>query len=220
MAEGLRVYVSPSPTHVLGPDHQGMCAASWKPHRVTPMVPKEDGGTLRSAATLYGKPYVFIYDVLAHFLAGDEDLCIVTNSDIELRDPEGLLMRYAEQARTGIVIANRHDHNGDYQGQVYPHGFDVFILNRAFVESLPPSLFCLGQTWWDYWLPYRAIRQGLPLTIVREPLFWHHRHVQQHNGKQWERMTEHFTWIENYPKRKSASQVTAEVYQLIRRHAK
>jgi hypothetical protein len=196
-----------------------MCAASWKPHHVTPMVPQEDGGTMRSAARLYGKPYIFIDDVFADFLASGEEVCIITNSDIQLNDPSALLRGYIEKARTSVVISNRQDHNGDYQGKTYPHGFDVFIVNRSFVETLPPTLFCLGQTWWDYWLPYRAIKQGIPLTLVKEPLFWHHRHEQQHSGEQWRRMTEHFCWVEGY-KNKAPNQVTGEVYQLIRRNAR
>jgi hypothetical protein len=220
MAEDLRVYTSPAPSHVLGPGHQAMCFDSWGKYNRVQMVPREDGGSLSSASALYGKPYVFIDDVFADFLASGQEVCVITNSDIELRDPGGILDRYIQQAKTSVVLSNRQDHNGDYIPHLYPHGFDVFILNRAFVESLPPTLFCLGQTWWDYWLPYRAIKQGVPLTLIKEPIFWHHRHTQQHNGKQWERMTEHFTWIEEYRKNKSASQVTSEVYQLIRRHAK
>jgi hypothetical protein len=220
MAEDLRVYTSPAPTHVLGPEHQAMCFHSWDRFKRVQMVPKEDGGTLRSAAKVYGRPFVFIDDVFADFLNSAQEVCIITNSDIELRDPANVLDKYIEQAKTGIVIANRQDHNGDYNAHQYPHGFDVFIVNRAFIESLPPSMFCLGQTWWDYWLPYRAIKQGLPLTIVKEPIFWHHRHAQQHDGKQWERMTEHFKFMEGYNIRKTASQATAEVYHLIRRHAK
>lgn len=220
MAESLRVYVSPSPTHALGADHQAMCSASWKPLPTVQVKPKEDGGSLRSGARLFGRPYVFIDDIFKEFLATKDELCIITNSDIELRDPANTLASYFDKAREGIVIANRQDHNGDYIPHVYPHGFDVFILNRAFVESLPPSLFCLGQTWWDYWLPWRAIKQGVPLHKVKEPIFWHHRHPQQHNGKQWERMTEHFQWIEDSFKGQKSQYITNKVYTEIQRHAK
>lgn len=218
MAEGVTVYTCPAPSHVLGAQYQGMCAASWAKYRHVHLASAEEGGTLaRSAKALYGKPYVFIEDIFAHFLASDADRCIITNSDIELRDDGGALEAYL--AHDGIVIANRQDHNGDYRGQTYLHGFDLFILTRQFVQSLPPSLFCIGQTWWDYWLPYRAIKQGIPIRIIKEPILWHHRHEQQHNGAQWARMTEHFCWVEGY-KAKSPSNVTAEVYQLIRRHAR
>jgi hypothetical protein len=218
MAEGVTLYTCPAPTHILGIEHQAMCAASWGDYHHIHMVPKEDGGTLRSAKAIYGKPYVFLNDILSHFLDSNADRCIITNSDIELRDPDGHLSKYLDM--DGVVVANRQDHNGDYIGQVYPHGYDLFILPRSFVESLPPTLFCIGQTWWDYWLPYRAIKQGVPLHMVTEPILWHHRHEQQHSGEQWRRMTDHFMWLEKYTKAKAPNQVTSEVYQLIKRHAR
>ena len=134
---------------------------------------------------------------------------------------------YKRQSEKGLVFSNRYDHNGDNMNPTrYDFGFDAFIIHRKFFDVLPQSMFAMGQTWWDYWIPYRFIKAGIPIELIKEPIFLHHRHQNQYDQKEWERMTEHFVWIERYGQQpyvsngRNAQRVTNEVYRLIRANAR
>jgi len=179
----------------------------------------------RASSCLFKAPYAPISAMIDLAIERGAETCILVNSDIEIRDPGSALSTYIEMAKDGLVIANRHDHNGDGMNPTrYEHGFDVFIINRRFFGLIPQTLFVMGRTCWDYWLPWRFIKAGVPVGVVSEPIFLHHRHPVQYDQKEWERMTEHFVWVERYPMRgrtmsgRVAQQITNDVYQQIRRH--
>ena len=69
-------------------------------------------------------------------------------------------------------------------------------------------------------MPYRFIQSRLPIELVKEPIFLHHRHKVQYDQREWERMTEHFIWMERYQGRRGPQQTTNEVYRMIRQHAR
>lgn len=166
------------------------------------------------------RPYVMLSAMIDHARSENLERAFIVNSDIEIADPDGRLQHYLSLSETGLVFANRHDHNGDGANPTrYDFGFDAFIIHRKFYDLIPRSMFCMGQTWWDYWIPYRFIRSGVPVHLVKEPLFLHHRHPVQYNAKEWAHMTDHFTWIEGLPKTRNPQAVTNEVYRTIRRHA-
>ena len=77
-------------------------------------------------------------------------------------------------------------------------GFDVFIINRIVLPATPVRHG--GRTWWDYWVPWRFHwNPASPSNFVNEPIFLHHRHPGAIRPKEWERMTEHFAWVEGHP---------------------
>lgn len=221
----MQILTSISPKHH-NADAQRIAIDSWIEHGYRPVSFNRAGEineadypgvlfthTRATSRGLFKAPYVFI----SEFIEQANDYAIIINSDISLSGPIDHLV---ERSEKGLVFANRHDHNGDFKTPViYEHGFDAFIIHRKFFDVLPRSLFCMGQTWWDYWIPYRFIMANLPIELVREPLFLHHRHPIQYDVKEWQRMTEHFVWMEGYPKGRSAQSVTNEVYKMIKRHA-
>lgn len=181
--------------------------------------------TQRTGAGSFKAPYVSISAMIDHARESGKDYCILANSDIVLASPEQLEENMAA-ASLGMLIANRHDHNGDFQNPtIYKYGFDVFVIHRELLSDIPQSLFVMGQTWWDYWLPWRFIKLGHTVTIMTTPAFMHHRHPVQYDQKEWERMTEHFVWMERYPMRgqpmtgRLAQRITNDVYKHIMRHS-
>ena len=216
------VYTTLSPTHVLG-DEQQRCLRSWmdagyhttcvQAYSDTVDVPKGARRVDVEPSKGYRRPYIYLDSLVHQALEDGVDYAIITNSDIELRDPSGILKGYLGDYMT---IANRIDYKGDHKGQVYPFGFDLFIIPRSFLEKIPKSLFVIGQTWWDYWLPYIAIKSGLPLRMAKEPILWHREHPQQHDSNEWERMTELFVWMEQVHKGRKPHDVTRMVYQQIK----
>jgi len=177
--------------------------------------------TTRTGSILFKAPYALISAMVDYAREAGEDRVLLINSDIVMHDPRGDLSKYQEDM-DAVVIANRHDHDGDGSRiSRYDYGFDAFLLSKQHFDLFPQTLFAMGQTWWDYWIPYRFIKAGVRVVTVKEPLFLHKRHRVQYDQKEWERMTQHFIWVENWTSpRKAPQQVTNEVYRFIRQHAR
>jgi hypothetical protein len=190
------VYTSIAPVHILG-DEQQRCARSWmdagyayttvngpQDHITVP-----DGGRRVDVqpSTIYRKPYIFLDDIFAQALKDRVDVAIITNSDIELL---GDITDHIAQAKDGMVIGRRINHPGIVgKGKPEQYGIDVFIVPRSILMKIPRSLFVLGQTWWDYWLPFWAIRSGLKVSMVKPGKYGHREHKTQWSYEEWERMT-------------------------------
>jgi hypothetical protein len=223
------LYTSISPTHVLG-DIQQQCARSWMDAGIDYTtvnacgedITVPDGAraidTTANARHLYGKPYIFIDDLLDIARADDVGIAIITNSDIELI---GDITPYL--SGDAVYIGNRLDHDGDTaKGSTYPHGFDLFIIPRKYIDLIPQTLFVLGQTWWDYYVPWVLMQANAPLRRVPDGTIAHRRHAMQYNTASWERMTEHFKYVAHDKafRHMSPSGLTNHIFKLITKYAR
>jgi hypothetical protein len=201
------VYTSISPTHALG-DIQQHAAMSWikagipyttmnsygeqavVPEGARAIVTNQDG------RDLYGKPYIFIDDMLELADRDEVDVAIITNSDIELI---GDITAHLEAAKYHMVISRRIEYTtSPKDGKVYPYGIDLFMIPRRMLKFWPRSQFVLGQTWWDYWLPYWAILKKERVFMVQRPAIAHKAHKIQHSPEQWHRQTALFQFLTSY----------------------
>lgn len=172
----------------------------------------------RTADGLFKRPYVPISAFIDYAKSKDIEQVMIINSDIVLKDGHGDINKYLDWCDNGLVIANREDHEGAFDNGVrYMHGFDVFVVHSKHYGLIPQTLFCMGQTWWDYWLPFRFIKNKVPVTCVKEPIFYHQSHDVQYDSIEWSRMTKHFQWVEGYSDG-NPQKTTAEVYKFIRQN--
>jgi hypothetical protein len=175
----------------------------------------------RTMEGLFKAPYVPISAFIDYAKEKALESVMLINSDIVIKDNSGNLTKYFDWSVNGLVIANREDHNGDFAPSVrYQLGFDAFIVHSKFYPVICQSMFSMGQTWWDYWLPYRFIKQGKDVVYVREAIFYHQRHAVQYDHNEWAFMTRYFQWVEGYRERITPQQATSEVYQFIRKNIK
>lgn len=164
----------------------------------------------KTAHRLYKRPYIFISTLIDYAEANDIEAIMIINSDIVLN---GDVSEHFAQCETGLVFANRCDHNGDFMNPTrYRNGFDVFFIHSKYYGILPHSLFAMGQTWWDYWVPFRFIKMGLRIHLITDCLFLHARHGVQYDAAEWVRMTEHFQWIEGYMPKARPQEVNNRVF--------
>ena len=146
----------------------------------------------RDARADCGKPLVYLNDVVAFLGSRGSPVCGLINSDIHLRATPDTVGYLLQEAKNSMVLASRTDVKtlADTTGEIYKFGFDVFLFDRAILETLPPTEFCLGQPWWDYWLASRFINspQGAPcrfsLKLVAFPFAVHVKHEKywDHSG--------------------------------------
>ena len=148
-----------------------------------------------------GKPLVYLNDVVAFLRSRGSPICGLINSDIHLRAAPETVQFLLREAGNSMVIANRIDVStlDDAAGEIYKFGFDAFLFDRAVLETLPATEFCLGQPWWDYWLASRFINspQSAPcrfsLKMVAFPFAVHVKHEKYWDqGGNYEKYGLHF----------------------------
>lgn len=135
----------------------------------------------RDARGKYGKPYVYFDDFLAYFRECGDPVCGIVNSDVHLLSEYALPAFFAGEAKDGLVFGSRIDVKslGQRQGSMYHAGFDFFFFDRKLLELYPAEEFCIGQPWWDYWLPLMALNRGVPVKRLMTPVAFHLKHPVQ-----------------------------------------
>jgi hypothetical protein len=134
----------------------------------------------RDARAECGKPLVYLNDVFAFLRQSGTPVCGVINSDIHLRATPATIRHLLDEAKDSLVFANRVDVDTleSTTGEVFSRGFDVFFFDRAITKYLPLTRFCLGQPWWDYWLPSCMFKvPSIRLKLLAFPLALHVRHA-------------------------------------------
>lgn len=139
-----------------------------------------------------GKPLVYLNDVIEYLRANGTPVCGLINSDIHLRATPEMMGYLIDQAKGSMVICNRTDIDALDQdaGEFYKFGFDVFFFDKAILDILTPTEFCLGQPWWDYWLAAHFMQspQAAPskfsFKLASFPFAVHVKHDKQwdHSG--------------------------------------
>ena len=178
-------------------------------------------------------PYVPISALIDYAKEHDLEQVMLINSDIVLRDEANEFDKYWERAVNGLVVAIRQNHDGTFVNRSKePYGIDVFVINHLYYHLIPQSMFCMGQTWWDHWIPYRFIKSNNNVFEVKEALFFHQTHELQWDWGGWAKMAEYFIWTENiqelYPrlikrnfnKNNYLRQISGEIYAMIKKNIK
>lgn len=149
--------------------------------------------TVRTMEKTYGRPHVNISAIIdaCKEMQGDE-FCII-NSDIELTESVSLA-NVSKEILNNLVIANRINHNGDYKGNTYLAGFDVFFIHRRFLDLFPQSMHAMGMTFVDYFIPYTATQNGVQVVIIEQPFAYHLNHAAQYSKDMWLKSGRFFLW--------------------------
>ena len=226
----MTLYTSLSPNPAAA-EIQRACVQSWLDHGhdvvcvqghdddVSASLPSGSNGAdvLYVKPTIAGKrrrPYVSLDSILDVFLASGEPHCALINGDIAIDDPAGLIE--ASVATGSLICGRRWDHNGDRANPVeFTSGYDLFVLHREHALAVPRSLFVLGQTWWDYWLPWSCSVAGHRLNTFPEPVIYHKRHPLNYDNTDWLRMTQHFCWLTHRANMSQPQRVSGEIHAAI-----
>lgn len=135
----------------------------------------------RDARAECGRPLVYLDDVFAFLKHSGSNICGLVNSDIHLRADAATIRYVVAEARGSFLMACRTDVDTleERTGEVFKHGIDVFLFDREILDLVPSSKFCLGQPWWDYWLPscILGMQKQIPLKLVTFPFVAHIRHA-------------------------------------------
>lgn len=143
--------------------------------------------TIRTNEVLFKRPYVLISAIIDHLKTiQDEDYFLIINSDIIIKDSGKTTEYLKETSEKCVIIINRCDFNDDLNShKMYEQGFDGFFINKKWLNIFPQSVLCLGQCFWDFWLPYQCVLSGTPIYKLKEPYIYHKRHDIQYSSDDW-----------------------------------
>lgn len=142
----------------------------------------------------FKRPYVRINAVLDWAKDQSENHFCIINSDIELKINNVTLIGIENEMEKSIVMSNRVNHNGDYIGAQYLAGIDVFFIHKKWLSYFSQTIFCFGQCFWDYWIPYSANEKGIDTTFVKQNISYHLNHPAQYKHEQWLQTGRYFLW--------------------------
>jgi hypothetical protein len=148
----------------------------------------------QTAKQLFGKPYVYLDDILAFIEAKDEPFVLI-NSDISI-DGEGLKQLFPKY-KEGLVYLHRWDYReAKNSATIYPLGVDALIVNPKLLKYIPKTCLFLGGTYWDIVYPYLYMKAGVPIFSVRnKPVIFHKMHDARYSVQDWRRLGHHASWI-------------------------
>lgn len=137
----------------------------------------------RTAKPFIGKPLVFVNDLLDALGRRSEPIVGIVNSDIRIDARAGLADFIARHSSDGLLFGPRLDVRSwdDPDGRQDPFGFDLFFFPRVMAGIWPPTRFCLGQGYWDFWMPLTAILQNKPARKIVPPVARHIVHETRRN---------------------------------------
>lgn len=192
-----------SPSHRLGTEHQQACIKSLQDagYVVYSLNKPEECGELKSLykdvvfvptdrhhEKLLGRPYILISALLDFAKTIKDEHFLLLNSDIEIEDKHNVTDKLKTLSDTGVVYLHRYNYNQTKENAaIYNEGIDGFFIHKKWLNIFPQSLMCMGQCFWDYWLPYNVARtESAKLYKINEPYLYHKTHPIQYSYKDWE----------------------------------
>ena len=137
---------------------------------------------------VFGKHYVTISEMINWARRQESEHFCFINSDIELADDARTLNVIKANLDVGkMVVVNRNDYDKNKSNTtVYHLGIDAFFMNDKHLEIYPPSLLCMGQCFWDYNIPFTAIKNNIEVINLQNKFVFHKKHNVQYSPKNWE----------------------------------
>jgi hypothetical protein len=157
-----------------------------------------------------GKPLVSINAIIDIARLQWQDLLLI-NSDIELTE-------LPELKKDGITIFSRYNYkDGETKDNavMFPHGFDVFHIPLQFLKIFPPSIYGLGASHFDHWIPFHAMLKNIPIYYPEGKFAYHKEHPTQYGIRQWEYIGEYFKWEFKFQKQLLVGQIATMAMQRI-----
>jgi hypothetical protein len=129
-------------------------------------------------------PYVEIREFLKFIFAQDEP-CWIVNSDILFKGEREIFEDVQTLAYNTIVYGHRIDVEclQDTEGQPFEGGFDYFCIsnNLDHIFMFTRVAMCMGQPWWDFWVPLTCIRRAISPLFCDNHIAYHQIHDQAWN---------------------------------------
>ena len=138
--------------------------------------------TARTLESVYGRPYIGLSLVLDWAARNAGEPFLLLNADIQLAVTPAWGKEIAARAASGVVVVHRYDFDTDRSfSSEYRTGIDGVAMSPAAAARFPANGLALGQQYWDYWVPWKALELDMPLFRLRGAYAFHQRHPRARN---------------------------------------
>lgn len=194
-----------SPAHV-NQAHQKNCVQTWinagykpvslnHPDEIAVLQPQFPGvefvPTHRTHKVLLKKHYVLISAMIDYAKERGEDYNLLINSDIEIYDMGSTTDKLKTMSEEGVIVMHRNDYKEDpNKFNEYSAGLDGFFINKKWLDIYPQSRLCMGQCFWDYWMPFTSLRSNVKTFLLHDAYLFHKEHPVQYSVENWQKFGE------------------------------
>ncbi len=225
----MKFFTSIAPRH-FHENRQYECVATWLKHgEVYSINNKHECETLKEIYPFvtfiettdtheerFGKPYVGLNAILQAMMEHGGGALI--NSDIELLMDDykwAQCMQYYNNPNKFLYLHRYNYSTNKYSAQIYMDGVDMFFLTPKHIEALPKTKYCLGQCYFDVWLPWYLILKGFEATSIKMPIIFHKEHPVQYKHEHWDLMGQ-YTGRTFMGSKQKSGKITENIYKFIR----
>jgi hypothetical protein len=128
--------------------------------------------------TQFDKKTHTIHDILTSAQKYSSKFVFI-NSDIEIDIDDIFWDKIVEASNHGVVMGHRFNYETSYnESSINANGVDFYILNDKIIIPDDDN-FCIGLCGWDWWIPYLAIQQQIPVYRIDCPFLYHKIHPKQ-----------------------------------------
>lgn len=126
------------------------------------------------------------------------DTFILLNSDIELDNNPSLWQKIVDASDDAVIIGHRFNYTNSYaDGILNLNGIDFVLINKKL--NIPDDHnFCLGLCSWDWWIPYLAMTQNIPVLAITQPFLFHKNHPRRWSDESCSHMMKYFRSISGH----------------------
>ncbi len=129
-----------------------------------------------------------IADFLQHIRESGQTIAGIVNADCFLFDLPNVLRTVLTKAEDGMALVERLNIDPSTlrpSGELC-YGFDAFFFATGAAQNIwIDDELCIGQPWWDYWLPAAFAAAGAKLVSIEAPLLAHLDHDRNWQKEPW-----------------------------------
>ncbi len=147
----------------------------------------------RTAMQEFGKPYVYIIDLMAAASSRVNGVFGIINSDIVLRGiSKQMISDIEKNATDNLLVLHRYDIDKaeDEYGGYFHAGLDVFFLHTSHIKYYHDMQFVMGRPVWDWWMVYSSIKGGIETLEIKNPIAYHLKHNQRWSPEESTRLSD------------------------------
>jgi hypothetical protein len=183
---------------------QTACLASWRAAGLEPrsLNPEAEAAGVRAAygvevvvvepSPAFERPLVPINAVLAEVARIDAPALLI-NADLELVLTPTERRAFVAATLNGLGYLPQFNCDPERTNVALEvGGIGAFVLQPRHAPLFAPSFLCLGQPWWDLWVPWVVAQHGERLHAPERPATFHQRHELGWNEDNWHRCAAEF----------------------------
>jgi hypothetical protein len=186
----------------IGTEYARQCIHSWRDSGFEPVtfnaecesvsdLIKEEGVRLitvqRDASETFGKPLVYLRDLVTAAHSLTDGPVAITNADIllDMRDDTRRIVAGIEPGQ--CLIARRLDirEPASRAGSEFTHGYDFLAFHARDITAFSNDDFIIGLPWWDHYLPLHLFLNGLRSLPVHQHFVFHLQHEDRWEFDTW-----------------------------------